>query len=322
MPRSERLKGIDYVGAILVAGATVSGVMAISFGGALYPWNSGQTIGCFVASGVLWIALGIQQGLPLFATTETRLFPFEMIKDWELDIFFAQTAASIACAFIPIYFIPLYFQFVRNDTALQAGVRLLPFVFLMVFSTIMNGAFMAKLQIYMPWYFLGGILVVVGAALMYTIDVDSTAAQVYGYGIILGIGAGAYSQASFSVAQAKVARERVAEVTAFIGFGQMMGITLALSIAASVFINRATLGIADLVPDAPIGAVQAAIQGVGSSFFESLDDGQRRQILDVVVSSMGDAYILCMAGGALSVVLSLFMKRERLFMEEAVAGGA
>ncbi|KAH6656000.1 major facilitator superfamily-domain-containing protein [Truncatella angustata] len=318
---SKRASNIDYAGTILIIGAQVSGVMAISFGGSVYAWNSGQIIGCFVCAIVLWILFSLQQGYSIFTTPERRLFPGDLVRNWELDILFAQTAAAISCAFIPIYFIPLFFQFVRGDSALQAGVRLLPFVFLMVFATIMNGAIMSKFGYYMPWFLGGGILVVIGSALMYTITIDSSASQIYGYGILIGIGAGSYSQATFSVAQAKVPASRVAEATAFIGFAQMTGITLALSIATSVFLNKAVQGIQEVAPDTPLDVIHGAVQGAGSSFFESLSSADRIAVLQAIVHSLNDAYVLVMAGGALTVVLAICMKRERLFLE-ATGGGA
>ncbi|KAI0006814.1 major facilitator superfamily-domain-containing protein [Xylariaceae sp. FL0662B] len=321
-PLGRRVRELDLVGTVLVIGALVSGIIAIGFGGALYAWNSGSIIGSFVCSGVLWILFIVQQSFTIFTTPERRLFPCDLVRNWELDILFAQVASAISCAFIPIYFIPLYFQFVKNDAALQAGVRLLPYIILMVFSTVLSGAIVSKTGVYMPWFLGGSILAVIGSALMYTTNYDTEIARIYGYTVILGFGVGSYSQLSFSIGQAKVGLDRVADVTAFIGFGQMSGIALALSIANSVFLNRATIGIAAIVPDAPIGEIQTAIQGAGNSFFESLTSVQRTGVLDAIVDSMNDAYILVMAGAALSVILSLFQKRERLFLEGAVAGGA
>jgi MFS family permease len=56
----DRAREIDYVGSILIIRAFVSGVMAVSFGGVTYEWSSGQTIGLFCCSGVLFILLGLQ----------------------------------------------------------------------------------------------------------------------------------------------------------------------------------------------------------------------------------------------------------------------
>jgi hypothetical protein len=67
---------------------------------------------------------------------------------------------------IPTYYIPLYFQFVRGDSALTAAVRLLPFICLMVVFGFANGGLMSKFGYYMPWYLAGGIFTTIGGALM------------------------------------------------------------------------------------------------------------------------------------------------------------
>ncbi|KAA8644348.1 hypothetical protein EYZ11_001643 [Aspergillus tanneri] len=309
----DRIKYLDIPGAVLSAGAFVSGIMAISFGGAMFEWGSGRIIGLFVCSGVLWILFGLQQ---VFLTTpETRLFPLEFLKSYEQVIFFALVAAAVTCAFVPVYFIPLYFQFVFGDSATQAGVRLLPFVFIMVFAVISNGILMGIVGYYMPWYLVGGILVVIGGSLMHTITLESSTSRIYGYSVILALGTGLYSQASFPVSQAKVGPSKVASSTAFIGCGQIAGIALGLTISNSIFINQATNKIAKILPDANISLIQRAISGAGGPFFKSLDSAQQVAVQKALVSTIGNIYFMIVAAGAFTVVLSLFMKREKLFVQ-------
>jgi hypothetical protein len=105
-----------------------------------YPWNSGRIIGLFVCSGVLFILLGFQQVYTVFTTTSRRIFPVEFFKIRTILILFAMTAAGGTAIFIPIYMTPIFFQFTRGDSALESGVRLLPFILLMVFAVISNGA--------------------------------------------------------------------------------------------------------------------------------------------------------------------------------------
>ena len=73
----DRAREMDYVGSVLTMGAFISGVMAVSFGGVTYEWNSGQIIGLFFCSGVLFILLGLQQVYAIFATTSRRVFLVE-----------------------------------------------------------------------------------------------------------------------------------------------------------------------------------------------------------------------------------------------------
>jgi MFS family permease len=316
---ADRAREMDYLGGLLTIGAFVSGVMAVSFGGITYPWNSGKIIGLFVCSGVLFILLGLQQVYTIFTTTTRRIFPIEFFKSRTILILFCMTAAGGTAVFIPIYMIPIFFQFTRNDSALEAGVRLLPLIFLMIFAVITNGAVMSAYGVYMPWYTVGGILTVIGGALMYTVDTESSISRVYGYSVILGLGVGMFAQASFSVAQAVVAPELIPSAVGFITCAQVSGVTIALAIANSVFLNQSQTGIQKILPGVPVAEIQAAIAGAGSQFVASLSEGVKLEVLKAIVSAMSKTYILVITAGSLVVVLSALMKRERLFM---AAGGA
>jgi len=315
----DRAREMDYFGGVVTIGAFVSGVMAVSFGGITYPWNSGKIIGLFVCSGVLFIILGVQQVNTIFTTTSRRIFPIEFFKSRTILILFCMTAAGGTAVFIPIYMIPIFFQFTRNDSALEAGVRLLPLIFLMIFAVITNGAVMSAFGYYMPWYAAGGILTVIGGALMYTVDTDSSISRVYGYSVLIGLGTGMFAQASFSVAQAIVEPDKVAQAVGFITCAQVSGVTIALAIANSVFLNKSQTGIEKILPGVPVAEIQAAIAGAGSSFVNGLSDTVKEEVLKAIVNAMSKTYILVITAGSLVTVLSLAMKRERLFMAVAAA---
>jgi hypothetical protein len=317
-----RARELDFLGAILNAGALVSLIMAIAFGGGVFYWNSSQIIGLFVCTGILWILFILQQGFCVLTTPALRLFPVEFIKSWEMDILFAQMVFAQVIVYIPIYFIPLYFQFVRNDDALEAGVRLLPFVALLVFAVIFNGVLMSKFGYYMPWYLLGGILAVIGGALLYTVNPLSSTGRIYGYSVLPAIGAGLFSQASLSVAQVKVEPDKVPHAVAYIGCAQIGGITLGLVISNTIFLNDATIKISAILPSHLRSEVQQAISGGGGGFFNTLSSDDKTKVLDALVKSIGKVYILVLTAGACAILLSLFMKRERLFIEPPASKNA
>lgn len=290
--------------------------MAINFGGSTYAWNSGRIIGLFICSGILFILFGTQQALTIFTTTERRIFPVEFLKRRIMINLFAQTACASTTTFLPIYFIPLFFQFVRHDSALDAGVRLLPFVVFLVVVCVANGAIMSVTGYYFPWYVAGGVFTLIGSALMYTTNNDSSAARVYGYSILIAVGAGAFVQASFSVAQAKVQPQMIPLAIGFITAGQISGATISLAIANSVFLNKSTNGIQAILPNVPKGQIQAAISGTGSAFINSLDDTTQRYVLEAIINAMKNVYILGIVAGTLGLLLAMLMKPgEKLFMK-------
>jgi hypothetical protein len=74
----------------------------------------------------------------------------EFFKLRTILILFAITAAGGTVIFVPIYIIPIFFQFTRNDTTLKAGVHLLPFIMLIIFAVIRNSAILSTYSYYMP----------------------------------------------------------------------------------------------------------------------------------------------------------------------------
>lgn len=159
-----RFRKIDYLGALLSIGTLVSIIMAINFGGTLYSWNSGQVIALFVMAAVLVTAFALQQRFSLWTTESERIFPVHFLANKEAVLLFVLNSASNAGGYIPLYYIPLFFQFTRGDDALKAAVRLLPLVFLYSFTVILNGSFMSKFGLYQPWYVVGSVLLLIGGA--------------------------------------------------------------------------------------------------------------------------------------------------------------
>ena len=174
---------------------------------------------------------------------------------------------------------------------------------------------MAKTGLYMPWYVGGSTLVIVGAALMHTTDVGSAAADVFGYPIIIGAGIGCFCQASFAIAQAKVAPTDIPIAVAFIGCAHITGICVCFAIAYGVFLNTATNQIATILPNSATSEIQQSIIGVGSSIFSTLDQVQELQVLEAVNSSIRNVWIQVLAAGALSFVMALVMKYERVLIK-------
>lgn len=156
-----------------------------------------------------------------------------------LTLLFAGGTCAAVCVTIPTYIIPLYFQFTASGGSLESGVRLLPFVCLLVFSCVTGGFLASRVGYYIPWYILGGSLCLVGSALMYTANQHTSASAIYGFSSLIGLGSGMYLQTGHSVAQAKVPESKVPAAVAFTTTAQLNGMTLALVLAQCAFVNAA-----------------------------------------------------------------------------------
>ncbi|KAI9658764.1 MAG: hypothetical protein M1821_002324 [Bathelium mastoideum] len=286
--------------------------MAISFGGAKYPWRSGQVIGlfcCFAAlTGLLWL----QQGRAILTTKRDRILPVQTLLDGEgMLIIVIQTACPIGILFIGLNYIPIFAQFVGSETALPAAIQLLPLIFTAVVFMLVTGSLVERLGYYAFWYMGGSLLAIAGTALMYTVDSASSHARIYGYSVLFSAGLSLYIQASYPLAQAKVRPSQASDAVTIIGCTQLGSVAVFLAVADSIFFNRAANGIQHILPDVPRSTVQAYISGVGAQVFRDLPEETKQQVLDKVLRAIQDVWAQALAAAVFSFVTSIFMKREK-----------
>ncbi|KAA8649621.1 uncharacterized protein ATNIH1004_002292 [Aspergillus tanneri] len=317
----EKARNIDWVGIVLFVGALATLIMAIDFGGVEWSWGSGSSIALFVVSGVLFVVFSVQQTFYILCNEENRLFPIHFLKRRSLLLLFILNTCASSGLFISVYYIPLFFQFTQGDTAVHSSLRILPFVMVLIFAIIANGHMMSKFGYYLPWYLLGSIFELVAAALMYTVKKDTSASAIYGYTSLMALGVGAFNQAGYSVVQAKVKKTEIPWALGFMMVSQLGGIVLALGMAGAIFVNKATTGLINLLPNADTTDIKNTIGGTASGFFSTLTKSEQSAALDVIVDAIDYVYILLIVAGGIGVLLSVFLKREKLFMEVA-AGGA
>ena len=316
-----KVKQIDWFGAILNAGIYATWTMALVFGGAQWPWNDHRTIIMFVFFGVITIAFVIMQYFAIFTTKENRIFPGELLKSRTMLLLYFGTACAATALFVPIYFIPLYFQFAHGDSALKAAVRLLPFILVAVFFVLVNGAVMPKIGYYYPFYVASGVFTLIGGALLYTVDSNTSTPAIYGYSVLVAIGAGLTSQAAYSIGPAKVQPHQAPAVIGFINVAQIGSIVIALTISGTIFQNVAFKNLSEVL--SPLGytseQIHGASAGTTSEIFSSLTPEVRDQAIEAIVSAISTLYALVISAGAFGLVSSVFMRREKLFMEMGAA---
>nr|POE74546.1 efflux pump patc [Quercus suber] len=175
---------------------------------------------------------------------------------------------------------------------------------------------MKKYGYVLPWYVAGAALCLAGSAPFLTVSATTSSAAIYGYAILIGSGVGMYNQASFSVAQARSSPKLAPQATVFIMVGQVTGLGVCLAIANSIFINRATVLISKILPDVSGTIVQRAILGgLAQDLFDNISANQRNQIYDAVVSAVNAAWASVVAAAAVSLLLTIRMRRDRAFRE-------
>lgn len=143
LPRHERPHKLDIVGAILMTTATVSFMLALSWGGVHYPWTSSQIIGLLVASAMLWVLFAIR-----LKTAVEPLIPSAILRNRVVAM--GTCAAGFAMGtFIGLsIYLPLYLEMFYRLSASRSGLALIP---LMV-GTVVGATISARVMVRVAHY--------------------------------------------------------------------------------------------------------------------------------------------------------------------------
>ena len=316
IPILTRIEGIDWIGAALVTSCLSFFTLALSFGGNQFAWNSGVVISFFVVFGVLAILFGLSQTIMPGITKENRLFPAHYFLRKDMVLLSVTTAAGSGAMFCAIYYISLFFQFTRGDSAIKAAVRLLPLICMSVFWTVAGGGLLSAIGLYTPFYLVGGILILVGYCLLHIISPTTSDSAIYGFLILIGSGTGMCVQLGYAVAQAISPKFESEATISFVMQGQLLG--LIITCAGSLFITNSIKGLTAIFPNVSAADIKGAIAGTNAEFLKTLPLELQNEALAAIVQSMDTVFILEITAGAVVVLCGLLLTQKRIDMKATI----
>ncbi|OHE97147.1 major facilitator superfamily transporter [Colletotrichum orchidophilum] len=309
---AEKFRLVDWVNSVIFLAGSACLTVVLTFGGVVYPFNSGTVIALWTVTGVLLIAFIVLLKLHPLVTKENRLYPLHFFKKPTLINMQLQVFLSSGIILAMTYYIPLYFQFVKGDGALQAGVRLLPLIMFMVVASMANGFLMPRYGLIPVWYIGGSCLALIGTALMYTVNDTTSNANIYGYNILVGTGAGCYIVAGFAIVQSLVPVHDIANAVGAMTISQDLGMVLFLAISGSLFHNVAVDKVGKALPEVSSTEIGNLIAGSSSSAFQALTDAEKALVIPEIANAMTSIWAFFLAAAALSVVCSVPLLRAKL----------
>ncbi|KAH4299221.1 hypothetical protein HBH64_047120 [Parastagonospora nodorum] len=309
----EKMARQDWLGIVIFMGGATCLSLGLTFGGTVYSWSSASEILLWTLSGVLLVVFLFVTIYHPTVTLRDRLYPLHLMKRLELNLLELALFMASGCMVTTLYYIPLLFQFTRNDGPLKAGARLMPFLAGLIFFSILNGALMPKLGYHMPWYVLGTAMVLVGTTLMSVIDASTSEAYVYGATLLIGSGCGAFFSAGFSVIQNLLPISELSDGISFLSIGQQMGFIVMLSISGTIFQNIGAQKISQILPDMPLSDVIQLTTGTHSAIYKGLGSTVQVQVVEQITFALHDVFFVMVAGSALAFIGSLFLNRRKLY---------
>lgn len=310
----DKLARFDWLGGVLNGAVLVLFMIVVSFSGSVYPWKSGSAIALWVVFAVCLVVYIAQQYFAILTTKENRIFPVHFLKSRSMVLLFIATAGCAAAYEVTLYYIPLFFQFTHGDSAIKAALRLLPMICVFIFFVMVAGGTLPLSGRYNLFFIAAGPLIIIGGALAFTIDADTSPAKIYGYEILIAAGCGLAFQNAYAVATAKVSKAEESNALGFINVAQIGTMAFGLSIAGCLFQN---LGFHTLKRDLaaynlPDEYVRSALAGRISPVFASADEEMIRIAVGSVASTIQRLFGMVISAGAVVFVSGLLLPFEKL----------
>lgn len=203
---------MDLLGTLLLLGCVVCYIVAVQYGGARYPWDSGIVIGLIVGFVAIVVAFVL---LELFLQ-ERAMMPPRIMKNLTVVSSSLFAFYFFGSYFTLIYYLPIYFQSIDNASPTDSGVRNLPLILAVSVFTIVSGFALRNPKLAIPSIIGVAALAVVDDSLLCTLDIGTSSGKWIGYQILSGIGVGIALQVPITVWQVTCDAKDMSSVTSII----------------------------------------------------------------------------------------------------------
>lgn len=322
-PTRDRLSSIDFVGFILGTGVWVSFLLTSTMAGGAWAWEDRRNITTLVVFGAFLVIYIVQQYFAIFTTPTQRAFPGHLLRDRTQILLSIVTAAGSTSVFVIIYYLPIYFQFVHNDGAFMAAIRLLPFVVVAIVVNLVSGSILQFVKLYKALFIISSVFLLVGGGLLAAYLSPSTkVGAIYGFSVLVAIGSGLCMVTGYTVSTLTLKSEETGAAIKLQNVSQIGGQVIALAISGQVYRSRA---IANLQTDlAGHGysnqEILGAVAGAQSKLFEMLDGGLRDKSIESISQAMQLTFVLIPVSGGVILTAAICMKWEKLFGNSVAMG--
>lgn len=301
----QRIRQLDFLGASLLIPAVVCLLLALQWGGNRYPWNNSRIIGLFVGFGLLVVLFTVSQlWLQDKATIPPRILKNRTVASSVLfGLFFG------GGFFLLVYYLPIYFQSVRNSSAMKSGIQLLPLMLATVVASVIYGGLITATGYYTPFLIGASAVVSIGVGLLTTYSIDISSGKWIGYQILTGVGVGAGLQIPMTAVQTVLSQDDIPIGSAAVMFFQTLGGALFIAVGQSVFQNGLISGLKEFTPSldpyAIFGAGATEIRNVLSALKA---EDQLHGVLQAYMQGVGNTIRVSLALCLVAFVCSLFME--------------
>ena len=278
LPVTKRDVHIDYLGAAFLTAGVSALLIWVTLAGNTFAWASLETA-LFVGGGLLAVVA--------FVVTELRaaepIVPLRLFRDRTTTLSILASIAIGVAMFGSSVFLGQYLQISRGYSPTAAGLLTLPMVGGLLISSTVSGILITRSGRWKRYLIAGSLLVVLGFALLGTIDHETDMVLLGVFLFVLGVGIGMTMQNLVLAVQNTVAARDLGAASSAVAFFRSLGGTIGVAVLGAVLDSR----VSELIRQALAG-VPGTGQGGGGAGLADLADAPPA-VRALIAAAYGDA---------------------------------
>jgi EmrB/QacA subfamily drug resistance transporter len=263
LPHVPRRHSLDYIGFVSLGLGLSAVLLATSWGGTQYPWDSWQIVCMYIVGAAILIGFVINEN-----HAEEPVVPLRL---WKNSVFTLSNISNTTVAMAmygAVFFIPLYAQGVIGVSATNSGAVLIPLMLTAIAVSIFVGRLITRTGRYKGFVLAGLIVMGVGYYLLTRLGYGSTQTDLTVAMVVLGLGLGAVMQTYTLIVQNTISRRDLGIATSITQLTRSTGATFGTAIFGTIMASRMQTEIPKHLPSEALNGAQAerfsGESGVGS----------------------------------------------------------
>lgn len=299
LPVRASTRRVDYPGAVLLVGATITLLLALSWGGQIYPWGSVPVLALFAGAVVLTTLFVRRQRRAVEPLLPLALFASPVVRMTALSA----VVVMMVNIGLSIY-VPLYLELDRGLPASQSGLVLITLILGVVVGAFTTGLYMRRTGRYRPPPRIGLAVAIAGLAWL-SFDIQNLPPLAIAASLALvGYGLGTSMPVMMVSTQNAVDPRNMGIATASHSFFRMLGNVIGAALGGALILRGPVEGGHEMVRAADLSA--AAVASMQQSYAWLFGSG---------------AVLLTVAWVALQIMPELSLKQRPAGASEASAQG-
>lgn len=295
---------IDYLGAILIAIAASLPLVWVSFAGNSFNWISIPS-GLYLGGSLLAAALAIV----VEARHPEPMLPLPVLRNRTTVLAILGSISVGIAMFGGSVFLGQYFQVAGGHTPTRAGLLTIPLMLGSFFGTVGSGRLITRTGKWKRFLVLGSSLLLLGLAMLGTVDHSTPEWHTMIYMGFMGVGMGMCLQNYVLAVQNTVDVTQVGSASAAVAFFRSLGGAVGVSVLGAILASQVKNDVSG-----KLAAIGAPADGGGGSLLNL--KGMPGPVVKIVESAYGDAtgyiFMIAAAVSVISLVTALLIKEVPL----------